>query len=110
MTASTPIPDGSVIITPTEVYRELRATHDAVRDVAAKLDGIAQDIGDHTETIEDHETRIRALERTALKEDDVTSLRADVESLKHARWPLPSIAAVTGLAALGITVWTASGR
>lgn len=62
MTPTTPIPDGSVIITPTEVYRELRATHDAVRDVGAKLDGIAEDIRDHSEVIDDHETRIRALE------------------------------------------------
>jgi hypothetical protein len=59
-----------VVITPTEVYAEVRATGDAVRQLAAKLDGVPQQLSDH-------ETRLRALER--------------------ARWPLPTIGALTGL-------------
>jgi hypothetical protein len=56
MTPMTPIPDGSVVITPTEVYAEVRATGDAVRQLAAKLDGVPQQLSDH-------EMRLRALER-----------------------------------------------
>jgi hypothetical protein len=50
------IPDGSVIITPTEVYKETLATHQAVQVMSGKLDTILNSQGDH-------ETRIRSLER-----------------------------------------------
>jgi hypothetical protein len=83
MTPSTPIPDGSVIITPTEVYAEVRATGDAVRGLATKLDNIPAELADH-------EARLRILER--------------------ARWPLPSLAAVTGVVALAVAAWQAAGH
>lgn len=88
MTPTAPIPDGSVIITPTEMYAELRATHDEVKSVNSKLDALP--LADHASQLADHEGRIRSLER--------------------ARWPLPSIAAVTGLAALGVSLWALTGR
>lgn len=56
MTPSAPIPDGSVIITPTEMYAEMRATHTAVQGIASKLDGIP-------DKLSDHEARLRAVER-----------------------------------------------
>ena len=47
--------------------------------------------GDQTDKkLDEHETRIDALERT--------------------RWPLPSVAAVTALAALGLTLYQIAGR
>ncbi|WP_329338613.1 hypothetical protein OG866_27180 [Streptomyces sp. NBC_00663] len=47
--------------------------------------------GDQTDKkLDEHETRIDALER--------------------ARWPLPSVAAVTALAALGLTLYEIAGR
>lgn len=76
MTPSTPIPDGSVIITPTEVYAEVRATHDEVKSVSVKLDALP--LADMTRQLADHEGRIRSLER--------------------ARWPLPTIGALVGIA------------
>lgn len=67
MSPSTPIPDGSVVITPTEMYREMLATHQAVRDVSGKLDGA---LDAHTRRLDgidkdlgDHESRLRGLER-----------------------------------------------
>jgi len=80
VTPSTPIPDGSVIITPTEVYVEVRATGDAVRELAHKLDTIPTELADH-------EVRIRGLER--------------------GRWPLPALAAIVSIAALILGVWQA---
>lgn len=56
MTPTTPIPDGSVIITPTEMYAEMRATHTAVQQIASKLDGVPA-------TLADHESRLRAVEK-----------------------------------------------
>lgn len=90
MTPVTPIPDGSVIITPTQMYEEQRATYNVVRDISSKID--------------------LSLQRTASLEEDVTALKADVEMLKKNRWPLPSLAAMTGVGALAVAVWQASGR
>lgn len=53
------IPDGSVVITPTEMYRELRATHDEVRALGPVLQALTEKVDDK---IGDHETRIRSLE------------------------------------------------
>jgi hypothetical protein len=50
-----------------------------------------------TAGVADHETRIRAVEQTAITEADVAGLRADVESLKRGRWPLPTIGAIGGV-------------
>lgn len=83
MTPSTPIPDGSVIITPTEVYVEVRATGDAVRELALKLDTIPAELVDH-------EARLRVLER--------------------GRWPLPALAAIISIAALVLGAWQAAGH
>ncbi|CAK7284928.1 hypothetical protein ACNFR7_01320 [Streptomyces sp. RM1] len=88
MTPSAPIPDGSVIITPTEVYAEVRATYDAVKSVSSKLDSLP--VADHARMLNDHETRIRTLER--------------------ARWPLPSIAALTAIGALVATLYQSLGH
>ncbi|MFE1192942.1 hypothetical protein ACFW6E_09090 [Streptomyces olivaceoviridis] len=41
---------------------------------------------------------------------DIAELKSEVEALKRARWPLPSIAAVCGVAGLGMALWQASGR
>ncbi|MFE7403358.1 hypothetical protein [Streptomyces sp. NPDC057557] len=39
-----------------------------------------------------------ALQRTAATESDITTLQDRVAALERGRWPLPSIAAVTGVA------------
>jgi hypothetical protein len=78
VTPSTPIPDGSVIITPTEVYAEVRATREAVGSLARQLDKVPGQV-------DDHEKRLRTLER--------------------ARWPLPSLAAVCGVGGLVVALW-----
>jgi hypothetical protein len=46
----------------------------------------------------DHETRLRAIEQSAVTQDDLGSLREDVETLKRGRWPLASVGAVAGVA------------
>ncbi|CCB76429.1 MULTISPECIES: hypothetical protein [Streptomycetaceae] len=69
-----PVPDGSAGIAPHGVYAEVRAIHDEVRPVSAKLGAGPQ----HAAQIADRETPLRILER--------------------ARWPLPSIGALCGIA------------
>ncbi|MFJ9417529.1 MULTISPECIES: hypothetical protein [unclassified Streptomyces] len=43
-------------------------------------------------------------------ERDADELQARVTRLEGTRWPLPSLAALTGIAALAVTVWQATGR
>lgn len=53
---SAQVPEGSVIVTPSEVWQEVRATRDAVRDLAHKMDDIPAQL-------RDQETRLREVER-----------------------------------------------
>ncbi|WP_043263582.1 hypothetical protein [Streptomyces sp. CT34] len=41
---------------------------------------------------------------------DADELQARVTRLESGRWPLPSVAALTGLAALVVTLWQATGH
>ncbi|GAA2656676.1 hypothetical protein [Streptomyces vastus] len=40
----------------------------------------------------------------------VEELDARVTALERTRWPLPAISTLTGLAALGVAIWSATGR
>lgn len=55
-----------------------------------KLDLIVQRADQTDRQLEDHENRLDALERN--------------------RWPLPAITAVTSVAAIGLTIWQATGH
>ncbi|MEU4211096.1 hypothetical protein AB0F13_14060 [Streptomyces sp. NPDC026206] len=50
------------------------------------------------------------IQRSDQTERDVTEMTERVRALEHGRWPLPSLAALTGLAALAVAVWQAAGR
>ncbi|MGA4900256.1 hypothetical protein ACPCAJ_20980 [Streptomyces griseoincarnatus] len=71
-------PDPGVYIPPAQMYQELRSLSDGVTRVETKLDGIAQGLTDLGKDVADHETRLRTLER--------------------ARWPLPTIGVLAGVA------------
>lgn len=72
--------DPGVYISPAQMYQEMRSLHDALTRVEGKVDSLA---GQSTQ-LGDHETRIRVLER--------------------ARWPLPTIGALAGLAGAGTSL------
>lgn len=80
MTAPAPGADPGVYISPAQTHAEVRRIADGQIRMEAKLDAILGDQREHRETIADHEQRIRRLEA--------------------GRWPLPTVAALTGLAAL----------
>lgn len=67
MTPGQIIPEGSVVITPTEMYRELRDTHDEVKALSASMldisDSLKNVVGDLRASDADHEVRLRALEK-----------------------------------------------
>ena len=50
------IPAGSVVITPTELYKEMQTTHQILSEIRLDLKSL-------TAIVPDHETRLRALER-----------------------------------------------
>lgn len=78
----------------TQVAVELERLRGTMAEGFARVDGslalLVQRSDQTDQQIADHEARLDALER--------------------ARWPLPSIAAVTGLAALGVSLWALTGR
>ncbi|WP_156722690.1 hypothetical protein [Streptomyces apocyni] len=51
-----------------------------------------------------------SLQRTSQTEADIDQLEQRVEALERARWPLPSLAALVGLAALGLTLYEIAAR
>lgn len=69
-------PLGPVIIGAREIYDQLVRVVAAVERVSGQLTDLAQDV-------HDHETRLRSLER--------------------ARWPLPALAVLVSIAALGLS-------
>ena len=71
-------PDPGVYISSAQMYQELRSLSDGLTRVETKLDGIGQGLTDLGKDVADHETRLRTLER--------------------ARWPLPTIGVLAGLA------------
>ncbi|GGZ93466.1 hypothetical protein ACFOOM_20500 [Streptomyces echinoruber] len=48
--------------------------------------------------------------RTEETAKEVEELSSRVVTLEHARWPLPSVAALTAVGALVVAVWQALGR
>ncbi|MFE5582574.1 hypothetical protein [Kitasatospora sp. NPDC056531] len=60
-----------------------------------------------TAGIADHETRLRTVEQSAVTEAEIAQLRADVESLKRNRWPLPALGALGGLVGAAAAVYAA---
>ncbi|MBV7671363.1 hypothetical protein STHAL_18095 [Streptomyces halstedii] len=70
--------DPGVYISPAQMYQEVRSLAQAVGRIESKIDGILDDTRDIRTDLADHETRLRTLER--------------------ARWPLPTLGALTGVA------------
>ncbi|MFC5723221.1 hypothetical protein ACFP1Z_23915 [Streptomyces gamaensis] len=48
--------------------------------------------------------------RSDQTEHEIAEVAQRVRALEQGRWPLPSIAALTGVAALALAVWQATGR
>ncbi|MCM1974016.1 hypothetical protein [Streptomyces sp. G1] len=71
-------PDPGVYISPAQMYQEVRSLAEAVGRIETKIDGILNETKDIRTDLADHETRIRTLER--------------------ARWPLPTIGVLAGVA------------
>lgn len=79
-------PDTGVYISSAQMYQEMRSLHDAVTRMDSKIDGLAS----QGQTITDHESRIRALER--------------------GRWPLPTMAALAGTVGAGTGLFALLAR
>lgn len=79
------VPPGSVVITPAELYAEVKATHNSVTEMRGEVRKL-------TEVIPDHENRLRALEQREENADIEERLR----SLERARWLVAGFAAGGG--------------
>lgn len=102
---STPIPDGSVIITPIEMYREQQATHQAVQQMSAKLDGVVDTYSRRLDGLDrgfsDHEDRLRQLQQQTGPMADHESRLTAVEKKV---WAVAGVFATLGA---GVSIVTA---
>jgi hypothetical protein len=48
--------------------------------------------------------------RTEETAKEIDELSTRIVTLEHSRWPLPSLAAITAVGALVVTIWQAFGR
>lgn len=71
-------PDPGVYISPAQMYQEVRSLAQVVGRIETKVDGFIEEAKDIRGDLADHETRLRTLER--------------------ARWPLPTIGVLAGVA------------
>ncbi|MFD9706217.1 hypothetical protein [Lentzea sp. NPDC059081] len=86
------IPPGSVVITPAELYAEVKATHLSVTEMRG-------DVRELTKIIPDHEERLRALEQredSAELATDVQDHETRLRSVERARWLIAGFAAGGG--------------
>lgn len=60
------IPEGSIIITPTEVYNEVKSLTEAVRQMVAQDVAEVESRRDLKARVDQHDTRISAIERKML--------------------------------------------
>lgn len=84
--ADSNVPEGAVVITTADIYRQLI---DLTREVG-ELKGAISKTVEMNRQVEDHEQRLRAMERS--------------------RWPLPSLAALLSCGALATAVFQAVGK
>ncbi|MEU3095496.1 hypothetical protein ABZ690_11925 [Streptomyces sp. NPDC006967] len=87
-------PEPGVHIPTAQMYQELRSLSDGVTRVETKLDGIAQGLSELGKDVADHEGRLRALEAMPKGSD----IEPRVSTLERARWPLPTIGVLAGVA------------
>lgn len=87
-------PDAGVYISNGQTYQEVRDLARTVDRIELKLDEVLNETKDIRSDVADHEARLRTLE--ALPKGD--ALDGRVTTLERARWPLPSIGILTGVA------------
>lgn len=86
-----------MVVTTADIYRQLLDLTQAV----GRLDGSVQALTQRVSLLDDHESRLRVLEGYGTH-DHNTRLAV----LERSRWPLPSLAALVGLAGLVLALWS----
>ena len=66
-----PVPDGSVIVTPAQMFAEMREMHDEVKALKNVLDPALTDI---RTDVKDHELRLRSVEKRIWMASGVAAL------------------------------------
>jgi hypothetical protein len=87
--------DPGVLITPTQMYAEVRELSKKIDRMDVKLERILDDNQEIKGDLSDHEARIRALELGETERQKRETGRID--ELETRRWPLPAIGAVAAL-------------
>lgn len=84
----------------------MREVYDAVLTLTGRVDAVLARQDETARDVADHETRLRALEQASVPPSAVARLDERTSALERARWPLPSLAALTALGALVLALLT----
>lgn len=103
---TTPPSDSGVYISPAQTYQEVRDLSRKMDRIETKLDAILGETSAIKDDVADHETRLRALEAMPKSSD----IEPRVTVLERARWPMPTIAALTAVGALAVALYQALAR
>lgn len=87
-------PDAGVYISNGQTYQEVRDLARTVDRIELKLDEVLNETKDIRSDVADHETRLRTLESAPKG----AALDTRVTTLERARWPMPTIGVLAGLA------------
>lgn len=86
------IPEGSVIITPNDMFSELRATHDEVKSVSQQMASLTDTVGNKIANLErsasDHEKRLRDVEKRIYRYAGAAAVIGVVGGFAAERLPL----------------------
>lgn len=95
MSASIPIPEGSVVITPFQMYQEQQEMNKTLGAVSSKLDAVVTKL-DHSQ--EDQSKRMDAIDG---KDGEIAQLKTRVSSLERWRWKSAGVVAVVSAVGAG---------
>ncbi|MFG2650974.1 hypothetical protein [Streptomyces sp. NPDC048436] len=83
-------------------------TDGALALLVQRHDQTDEALKEHTRRIDDHDTRLDALERGETERQKRDTARLD--ALERTRWPLPSVAALVALTGLTLSLWQLATR
>ncbi|MEU3712903.1 hypothetical protein [Streptomyces catenulae] len=111
-TSPSPSDPAAVTLELERIRRTIEVGHARIDGALALLvqrhDQTEQHLAEQGIRLDDHAARLDALERGETERQRRTEQRLD--ALESARWPLPSLAALTAVCGLALSVWQLAAR
>ncbi|WP_399088047.1 hypothetical protein ACGH2B_12560 [Streptomyces sp. BBFR2] len=111
-TSPSPSDPAAVALELERIRRTIEVGHARIDGALALLvqrhDQTEQHLAEQGRRLDDHDTRLDTVERGETERQKRAEDRVD--ALERGRWPLPSLAALTAVCGLGLSVWQLAAR